>query len=405
MAYVEGRTIHDADAHIMEAPDFLDGYVADEYAREIKRQNLFSALGEKQGRDLFAIVRGRHDDPAWIAEGERQIMLRKNYEALGSWRREDRPRALDSLGFASQLVFTTTFLGLLNLEHGGDPKKRAEVARGFNRAMVDFCSVDRRMLASCYVPLADFAEADAIAREAIALGAKALLIPSRCPKGHSPSHIGFDSVWAQAQEAGIPILFHVGGGGPLLSPDYFVNGMPPVPDFHGGDGNFRSVDYMAIPYPPMQTLATMIFDRVLDRYPRLKFGVIEQGASWLPGWMRAMDSAHTAFIKNEDRLKKMSLRPSEFVRRQVRVTPYPAEETGWIIANSGDEICMFSSDFPHVEGGRNPLKRFEDATITTAEAARQRFYCDNFIDLMGNGLAPDLRGIHPVAAGQDSSKY
>lgn len=392
MAYVEGCTIHDADAHIMEAPDFLDGYVADEYAREIKRQNLFSALGEKQGRDLFAIVRGRHDDPAWRAEGEREIMLRKNYEALGSWRRDDRPRALDSLGFASQLVFTTTFLGLLGLEHGNDPKKRTEVARGFNRAMLDFCSIDRRMLASCYVPLADFAEADAIAREAIALGANALLIPSRCPKGHSPSHIGFDPVWAQAQEAGIPILFHVGGGGPLLSPDYFANGMPPVPDFHGGDGNFRSVDYMAIPYPPMQTLATMIFDRVLDRYPRLKFGVIEQGASWLPGWMRSMDSAHTAFIKNEERLKKMSLRPSEFVRRQVRVTPYPAEETGWIIANSGDEICMFSSDFPHVEGGRNPLKRFEDAMSATPEAAKRRFYCDNFIDLMGNGLAPDLRG-------------
>lgn len=405
MAYAHGRTIHDADAHIMEAPDFLDGYVADEYAREIKRQNMFSALGEKQGRDLFAIVRGRHDDPAWLAEGEHQIMLRKNYEALGSWRREDRPRALDNLGFASQLVFTTTFLGLLNLEHGNDPKKRAEVARGFNRAMIDFCSVDRRMLASCYVPLADFAEADALAREAIALGAKALLIPSRCPKGHSPSHTRFDPVWAQAQEAGIPILFHVGGGGPLLSPDYFVNGMPPVPDFHGGDGNFRSVDYMAIPYPPMQTLATMIFDRVLDRYPRLKFGVIEQGASWLPGWMRAMDSAHTAFIKNEDRLKQMSLRPSEFVRRQVRVTPYPAEETGWIIANSGDEVCMFSSDFPHVEGGRNPLKRFEDAMSATSEASKRRFYCDNFIDLMGNGLASDLRGSDRASGIQESPKY
>jgi predicted TIM-barrel fold metal-dependent hydrolase len=400
MAYVEGRTIHDADAHIMEAPDFLDGYVAQEYAREIKRQNLFSAIGEKSGRDLFAIVRGRHDDPAWIAEGERQIMLRKNYEALGSWRREDRPRALDSLGFASQLVFTTTFLGLLGLEHGNDAKKRAAVARGFNRAMIDFCAIDRRLLASCYVPLADFAEAAAIAGEAIALGAKALLIPSRCPKGHSPSHIGLDPVWAQAQEAGIPVLFHVGGGGQLLSPDYFVNGMPPVPDFHGGDGNFRSVDYMAIPYPPMQTLATMIFDRVLDRYPRLKFGVIEQGASWLPGWMRAMDSAHTAFIKNEERLKKMSLRPSEFVRRQVRVTPYPAEDTGWIIANSSDEICMFSSDYPHVEGGRNPLKRFEDAMSATPQSAKQRFYSYNYIDLMGNGLSLELRGLASASASE-----
>ena len=55
----------------------------------------------------------------------------------------------------------------------------------------------------------------------------------------------------------------------------------------------------------------------------------------------------------------MSLKPSEFVQRQVRVTPYPHEDTGWIIANSGDEVCLFSSDYPHVEGGRNPIKRFE----------------------------------------------
>ena len=45
------------------------------------------------------------------------------------------------------------------------------------------------------------------------MGAKGLLIPSRCPDGHSPSHIGLDPIWAMAQEAGLPILFHVGGGG------------------------------------------------------------------------------------------------------------------------------------------------------------------------------------------------
>jgi predicted TIM-barrel fold metal-dependent hydrolase len=400
MAYVEGSTIHDADSHIMEAPNFLDGYVEERYAEIIKGQNLFSRLGEKDGKDLFALVRDRHDDPAWRASAAEQILLRKNYEALGSWRREDRPMALDSLGFASQLMFTTVFLGLLNLEHGDDLKMTHAVARGFNRAMIDFCAIDRRLLASCYVPLVDFQGAAAIAREALAIGAKALLIPSRCPRGHSPSHVGFDPLWARTQEAGVPVLFHVGGGGTLLSPDYFNNGLPPVPDFHGGDGNFRSVDYMAIPYPPMQTLSTMIFDRVFDRFPRLKFGVIEQGASWLPGWMRAMDSAHTAFIKNEERLQKMSLRPSEFVRRQVRVTPYPAEDTGWIIANSGEEVCMFSSDYPHVEGGRNPLRRFEASLANTPAAAKRRFYCDNFVDLMGAGLASDLRRIDGAAGSQ-----
>jgi predicted TIM-barrel fold metal-dependent hydrolase len=139
----------------------------------------------------------------------------------------------------------------------------------------------------------------------------------------------------------------------------------------------------------MQTLATMILDGVLDRFPTLKIGVIEQGASWVPGWMRNMDSAHNAFYKNEERLQKMSLKPSEFVRRQVRVTPYPHEDAGWIIANAGDEVCLFSSDYPHVEGGRHPIKRFE-ASMEAAninEQQKQRFYCDNFVDLMGAGLA------------------
>jgi predicted TIM-barrel fold metal-dependent hydrolase len=225
-----------------------------------------------------------------------------------------------------------------------------------------------------------------MAEEALAMGCRALLVPSRCPPGHSPSHTALFPVWATAQEAGVPILFHVGGGGPLLDQHYFDNGLPPVTDFHGSAENFRSVDYMAIPVPPMQTLATLIIDGVLDRFPRLKFGVIEQGAVWLPGWMRQLDSAHEAFKKTEERLRKLALRPSEYVQRQVRATPYPTEPVGWIIEQAGEDVCLFSSDWPHVEGGRNPVKRFEDSMRGIGERARQRFYCDNFVDLMGAGL-------------------
>jgi predicted TIM-barrel fold metal-dependent hydrolase len=144
---------------------------------------------------------------------------------------------------------------------------------------------------------------------------------------------------------------------------------------------------MAIPTAPMQTLAAMIFDGVLERFPRLRIGVIEQGASWMPGWMRFMDSAAHAFRKNEERLRRLSMLPSEYVRRQVRATPYPAEDVGWIIRNGGEEVCLFSSDYPHVEGGRNPVKRFEESMAGLPERAKERFYHENFADLMGAGLA------------------
>jgi predicted TIM-barrel fold metal-dependent hydrolase len=285
-------------------------------------------------------------------------------------------------------VFNTFLNGALcRAERGDDAGLAIGMARAHNRAMADFCSVDKRLLPALYVPLCDLAQAPVVAREAIELGAAALLVASACPKGHAPSHVALDRVWAQAQEAGIPIVFHVGGGGELLDPNYFENGLPKVTDFHGGDENFRSVDYMAIPYPVMQTLATLIIDGVLERFPRLKWGVIEQGASWVPGWMRQLDSAQDAFMKSEERLRALSLRPSEYVRRQIRVTPYPAEDVGWIVSQAGEEVCLFSSDYPHVEGGRNPLRRFEASLAGASERAKQRFYCDNFVDLVGAALA------------------
>ena len=118
-------------------------------------------------------------------------------------------------------------------------------------------------------------------------------------------------------------------------------------------------------------------------------GVTGRGPIWVPGWPRQMDAAYAASPRHEERLQALSLRPSEYVRRQVRFTPYPTEDVGWIIAQSGPEVCLFSSDYPHVEGGRRPIERFE-ASLAASDIddhARQRFYADNFVDLMGSAVA------------------
>jgi predicted TIM-barrel fold metal-dependent hydrolase len=394
MPYVENRVVHDADSHLMELTDCLDAFLDPKYRAAYDELPKLKAW-PRDGK-LVKHANRLHDDADFRKESDANILLRKNYEALGSFRKADRPHALDLLGFSSQLIFTTWCLGNFELDDA-NPELAYATAQAHNRMMVDFCSVDRRFLGTGYVPLSDFGRAHATAREAIDLGCKALLIPSKPPCAHSPTHIAFDPIWAMAQEAGLPIVFHVGGE-EKLARAYFENGLPRVKDFHGGEENFTSVSYMPIPYSVMTTLAAFIFDGVLDRFPRLKFGAIELGASWVPGWMRNMDSAALAFIKNEERLQKLSARPSEIVRRQVRVTPYPHEDAGWIIANSGEEICLFSSDFPHVEGGRNPLKRFTDSLADSSASAVDAFYCNNFIDLMGEGLPADLRRPKHLAA-------
>lgn len=391
MAYVEGQTVHDADSHIMELPGTINRYVdpklREAFIAKTHRGDATTHWSQK--------AEARHDDPEFRAGAEANILLRKNYEALGAFRAADRPAVVDYLGFASQLVFTTASLSNFGLEQKGEIELALEGARAHNRMMTEFCSVDRRLLATGYVPLIDRASAPRIAREALELGCKALIVPSRHP-GFSPSHVELDPLWAVAQEAGVPILFHVGGEEKMANA-YLENGLPYVKDFHGGDENFTSLTFMAIPLAVWQTLSALVIDGVFDRFPRLKFGAIELGASWLPSLMKFLDSGVAAFGR-EERLQKLSATPSEILRRQLRVTPYPHEDVRWIMENSGEDMVLFSSDYPHVEGGRNPLKRFNE-NLAGVDARRVRkFYRDNFIDLMGAGLDPSLHDLPSLAA-------
>ena len=388
MPYIENRHVHDADSHLMELSDCLNPYFE---ASLLKRFLEHPNLGVRVGSRLAVEeAEARQADAVFRSDAETNIMLRKNYDAHGAFLREDRPLAVDAIGVASQLVFTTFCLGNFGFDQTDDMELCYGAATAHNRMMTDFCSVDPRLLATAYVPLEDFDRAVRTAKEAIEMGAKALMVPSWCPQHHSPSHTGLFPVWAMAEEAGLPILFHVGGE-EKLSPTWKINGLPAVPDFHGGDANFTSITYLPISTSVQQTLATLIIDGVFDRFPKLKWGAIELGASWLPGWLRNLDSAAHAFVRNEERLQKLSARPSEIARRQLRVTPYPHEDTGWIISNSFEEMCLFSTDFPHVEGGRNPLKRFGETLEGLPESAVDAFYAGNFVDLMGEGLAPELR--------------
>lgn len=387
MAYVQNRTIHDADSHVMEFPDKIGEFISSKYRDE------FRPYMRSRDNAWIQEMKALHDDPEYLAGAEEEVMLRRGHAALGAFRKEDRPKTLDYLGFTSQLVFTSDALDNYGLETGKTNALACEAARAHNRMMADFCSVDKRLLATGYVPLVDFEEAPRIAEEALGLGCKGLIIPSRCPPGHSPSHTAFEPLWSLAEEAGVPILFHVGGEH-KMNVDYHKNGGPQVLDFHGGAENFTSTSFMAIPLSVWQTMSVLIIDGVLDRHEKLKFGAIELGAGWVPSWMQFMDAGAAAFMKGEERLKRLSAKPSEIVRRQFRVTPYPHEATGWIIENTGPEVCLFSSDFPHVEGGRNPLKRFGQAMEGVGAESERRFYRDNFIDLMGAGLDKALHD-HP----------
>ena len=384
MPYINDRIVHDADSHTMELPDWYDEFGTERVKEVFKKRFAKSQVGAIES---FEALPALHKKKEYRELNEKELMLRKNYQALGAFDSKDRSEAVDLLGVSTQLIFPTSpNVWLEDLEHRDDMEFLYETASATNKSQIAFCNQDPRLLSVAYIPLADLKEAENAAKEALDLGAKALLIPWACPKNHSTSHVELDKVWAQAQEAEVPVLFHVGVADKVLPKAHKNNGLPAVADFHGGEENFRSISYMAISNGPMQALSLLILDGVLDRFPSLMFGVIELGAVWVPGFMRQLDAAFEAFGRHEERLKNLKLRPSEYITRQVRVTPYPTEPTEWIINEAGTDIFMFSSDYPHVEGGRNPMGRFEKATKNLSESDQDKFFRGNFEDLMGSAF-------------------
>src|SRR3546814_13808984 len=78
------------------------------------------------------------------------------------------------------------------------------------------------------------------------------------------------------------------------------------------------------------------------------------------------------------------MKPSEYVRRQVRVTPFPGEDVAELISISSPEIFLFSSDYPHPEGTKDPIGRFDRSFDEHGvdDGARQLFYEDNYGSLL-----------------------
>jgi len=378
MAYANSRIYLDADSHLMERPDFLRDFAGSELRARLPP--LDGGAQDKNTGWAETVANAGHSDTRvreMIALGDDLIAGPKGYQALGAFNAGERKQALDQLGFHQQLVFAT--FSPLQALHGDDLELKYGAAAAHNRAMADFCVADNRLLGVGIVPLDDPSAAVVELEHLLSLDLRAAWVAHRDCGGRSPGHDAFDPFWARLAEAGVPFVLHVGGHPLQIDPAWMNTGRPVPTDWLGGGENVRGKDMLALHHNVELFLGAMIFDGVFERHPGLRGAAVELGAGWVPGWLRRLDWTAQIWRKESD-IGALTKTPTETAIEHLGFTPYVYEDVGQLVTESDDRLYLFSSDYPHFEGSKNPIERFElflDGAGVEA-TSRDHFYEDNF---------------------------
>jgi len=381
MTYATDRLYCDADSHILETKDWISKFTDPDIAAKLPEMSLVKS-GTKSFEvinDAVAKQRQRAASGVVAIDVVRGI---KGWNAPGAFDATERKAALDDLGFQRQLVFST-FSATQYLHHD-DLDVRYGGIRAHNRAMAAFCNQDPRLIAVGQLSLVDPARCVTEMIEGVRLGCGAFWIPGMPVADKSPGHPDFDVVWQAFCDLNVPFMLHVGPNRPTKAAEYENNGQPRPKDITGAEGgeNLRVRDFMLLSIGPQQFLTALVFDGVFERFPRLRGGVIELGAGWVPEYLRALDLSQKIFKRTDPSVARLAIKASEYIRRAVKFTPFPGENVGRLIKDAGAELFMFSSDYPHPEGTDDPIGRFERTFHDISEQDKNKFYSGNFQEMM-----------------------
>ena len=382
MTYAVDRPCYDADSHIMETPEWIASFADPEFLPRLPEMSLLKS-GTKSFDVIRAAISAQKDRVSAGTQAHDVVRGPKGWQAPGAFDAGERTAALDDLGFRKQLVFST-FSATQYLHHE-DLDLRYGGIRAHNRAMAAFCGRDARLMGVGQLSLADPVRCVRELEEGVRLGCKAFWIPGQPVADKSPGHTDFDRVWQAFCDQNVPFMLHVGPNSSAKIAAYENNGQPRPKDITGAEGgeNLRVRDFMLLSIGPQQFLTALVFDGVFERFPKLRGGVIELGAGWVPQYLRTLDLSQRIFKRTDPSVAALALTASEYIRRAIKFTPFAGEDVGRLIRDAGPDLFLFSSDYPHPEGTDDPIGRFERTLEQASEADKHKFYTTNFQEMMG----------------------
>lgn len=346
--------IIDADTHFMEPASVYEDHI------------------EPAHRDLALRVQSDERGWPWLTHrGERLLRIdahtpgrvdligeqQQRFAAGETWRAvedpisdpfepADRIAVLERNGVDASIVFPN--IGLAWEERlREDPVALCANLRAYNQFLLErMPDCGDRLYPVAHLTLADLGWFEAEIERCARGGCKlAMLAPH--PVDDKPlAHPDFDRVWAAFQDHDMSVCFHVSNYRLPLDPAWYS--LDPHPANKLLDTAFL---YLA----PAVAIANLIVHGRLEAFPGLRISVTELSAGWVPGFLMHLDGAWAFYEQQRGAsLAKLSLRPSEYFKRQVRVNAFPLEGAAALIDLVGPDVFMWGSDYPHAEGMPRP---------------------------------------------------
>jgi predicted TIM-barrel fold metal-dependent hydrolase len=337
--------------------------------------------GRVKHRGTFALDRVEDVDPA-------------SYDA------KERVALMDELHVYAQIVYPNAAgFGGNTFGVKMEPEVRNFCVQAYNDAAAEWAAVSGgRLYPQALVPFWDIRaaakEAERASQELGLSGVTASMVPQRNPGTPDYGDTAWDPFWEVCQEYNIPLSFHTGSvlGGLGSGTDSWASMMPKTDldnprQMRAAEAADADVMRSVAAAVPPQTLFSvgpishLIMSGLLDRWPRLKFVLVETGIGWIPWMLEYMDFNQVEMSP----VTRFGLErtPSEYFHDNMYAMWWFERSALRNLVNEiGASNILWETDFPHpVCLFPSPLTRAADTLKAQTPEVRRKVMQDNAVNL------------------------
>lgn len=312
-----------------------------------------------------------------ILEQGSQMMEAWVHSVPGAHKLDDRLAFLNAQGIDEQWVLPTFAFNPISFIRREKPELAGRLLSAYNTWACENLAGSDRVSAVTVVDLKTM-DRQAVENELKLTrerGSRSFLFWPSPVEGVSLGHPDLDWFWATAADHGLMPQVHVGAGRPNIDYGWLNNGREFPSQHIAYFGQLHQI--------PELLLLELLGAGTFEKHPNLRIIVAELGIDWLPSFVRRADR----LAKGAGEAWGYPLLPSEYLRRQLRVSPLHTDPVAHVIDEVGKDLVVFSTDYPHPEGGANAVSAFREklAKREVAAAVTDAFF--------GGTIQADLEAI------------